>query len=273
MRSAVEIAELMAGYALGPEEQIAQTAFRQKLVEVWGISEGQRVLEIGCGQGDMTAVLADAVGAAGHVLAVDIADPNYGAPVTVGDSMRHLKAGQLGDRIDVRFGFDVLSAEFESQFDAVVLAHCTWYFESLDQLSAVLKRVRPWSGKLCLSEWDLQPRSIDQLGHFLAVLIQGQIEAFKISCDANIRTPYSLGKLRELLEGAGWMVACEELVDASGLSDGKWEVDMALTEETEVVPERLEKFVEMQREVLSAIGAGAKSLPAYAIATKLNAAR
>lgn len=56
----------------------AQFEHRMKLVEFWGIMPGSRVLEIGCGQGDCTVVLAEAVGESGHVDAVDPGAPDYG---------------------------------------------------------------------------------------------------------------------------------------------------------------------------------------------------
>ena len=51
---------------------------RINLIKFWGITPGSRVLEIGCGQGDCTTVLADAVGPDGHVDAVDPGAPDYG---------------------------------------------------------------------------------------------------------------------------------------------------------------------------------------------------
>ena len=51
---------------------------RLNLVKFWGITPGSRVLEIGCGQGDCTTMLADAVGPDGHVDAVDPGPPDYG---------------------------------------------------------------------------------------------------------------------------------------------------------------------------------------------------
>lgn len=64
--------------------QYIQTEHRLKLGLFWGIKEGSRVLEIGCGQGDTTAVLAHLVGENGYVHGVDIAPEDYGAPLTVG---------------------------------------------------------------------------------------------------------------------------------------------------------------------------------------------
>lgn len=56
-----------------------QAQHRIALAEFWDISPGESVLEIGCGQGDCTAVLATAVGESGHVTAIDPADLDYGA--------------------------------------------------------------------------------------------------------------------------------------------------------------------------------------------------
>ena len=177
------LASLMAANAVSPDEQRRQTGFRVALVDAWQIPEGARVLEIGCGQGDTTAALADALGARGRVIAIDVAEPTYGAPITIGDSARHLSEGPLGPRVKFRYGFDVLDPENafpDDAFDAIVLAHCTWYFDSLDQLRETLRQIRPWAPRLYLSEWDLEPRALDQTAHLLAVLIQGQIEALQV---------------------------------------------------------------------------------------------
>jgi predicted methyltransferase len=55
-----------------------QMEHRLDLVSFWQIAPGSKVLEIGCGQGDCTIVLADAVGESGHVDAVDPGAPDYG---------------------------------------------------------------------------------------------------------------------------------------------------------------------------------------------------
>lgn len=56
----------------------SQAKQRIRLVKRWNIKPGERILEIGCGQGDCTAVLATAVGATGHVVAIDPGPPDYG---------------------------------------------------------------------------------------------------------------------------------------------------------------------------------------------------
>jgi SAM-dependent methyltransferase len=269
------LAALMAAGAVSPAEQLRQTAFRVALVDAWEIPAGARVLEIGCGQGDTTAVLADAVGKRGRVIAVDAAEPTYGAPITIGDSARHLSDGPLGPRIKFSYRFDVLDPENafpDDAFDAIVLAHCTWYFDSLDQLRQTLRQIRPWAPRLYLSEWDLEPRSLDQTAHLLAVLIQGQIEAYRSQRTANVRTPYSREALRGMLAGTGWAIDSETLVDASALDDAAWEIDACLGDSLPEaarldLPPRVRTLLASQGDVLGRIAAreGNRPLPAYTV--------
>lgn len=60
------------------EIQHSQTLHRLALLQHWNIPAGCKVLELGCGQGDCTTVLANAVGEQGRVVAVDPADLEYG---------------------------------------------------------------------------------------------------------------------------------------------------------------------------------------------------
>lgn len=58
--------------------QQSQTVHRLALLQHWNIPSGSTVLELGCGQGDCTTVLANAVGEQGRVVAVDPAGLDYG---------------------------------------------------------------------------------------------------------------------------------------------------------------------------------------------------
>ena len=52
--------------------QRTQLKHRLELVSAFQLNKGMRVLEIGCGQGDTTVVLADAVGPTGQVVALSL---------------------------------------------------------------------------------------------------------------------------------------------------------------------------------------------------------
>ena len=225
MDHAESIAALMATSITNPAGQLVQTRFRMALADTWGITPGSSVLEIGCGQGDMTAVLADTVGPDGHVLGIDIAGRDYGSPVTLGDSVDHLLAGPMGKRIEFRLDTDVRAATFPADaFDQVVLSQCSWYFASFEQLRDTLAHVRPWARRLCFSEWDLRPASAEQVPHLLAVLTQGLIEAGGSRDDGNVRTVFGRDDVRRALAEAGWSVAAEHTVAATGMQDADWEI-------------------------------------------------
>ncbi|MBD0673149.1 class I SAM-dependent methyltransferase [Streptomyces sp. CBMA156] len=265
---APSIAAAMATADVSPGIQQAQTRYRAALVSGWDIPAGASVLEVGCGQGDTTAVLAEAVGPRGRVVAVDIADPSYGAPVTLGQSAKRLKATPLGSRIDFRFGLDVLDEAAitfpDGGCDHVVLAHCSWYFGSLDQLAATLVRVRRWARNLCFAEWDIEPRSAEQLPHLLAILIQGQIEAAGSRGEGNVRTPFSRESLLRTLSATGWNPAPAQAVDTTALQDGDWEVDACTTLLDDA--HRMTQLPQTVRELV--LSQGDAPLPAYSLTAR-----
>jgi SAM-dependent methyltransferase len=269
------IAQAMATGVDQPAMQLVQTGFRVAIADAWDIRPGSSVLEVGCGQGDMTAVLADAVGATGQVVGVDIAQPSYGAPVTLGESAAFLASTPLGARVDIRFGFDPLDERngfADGTFDDVVLSHCSWYFASVEQLRATLARIAPWARRLCFSEWNLRPDTVDQLPHLLAVLVQGQIEAAGVRGSGNIRTPFSRETMARVLESAGWRLTSEHDLHEPAMRDADWEVDACLrmvakAERFDELPDAVRDFVTSQADVLRSIARdrGNIPLPSYAL--------
>lgn len=218
--------------------QKVQTEHRLKLVDFWNIKEGSKVLEIGCGQGDTTAVLAYAVGETGFVHGIDIASPDYGSPVTLGDSMAFLKNSPLGNRIKVNFELDILQADVdipEKSFDYIVLSHCSWYLKSPEELLEMLKKIKKWTNVLCFAEWDTRVQTNEQLPHFLSVLIQAQYECFVENSLANVRTLFTPKDIQQIAEKAGFEITTEKIIDSTRLQDGKWEIDYTLTDYKESI--------------------------------------
>lgn len=153
------IAKCMPTNKIDPTIQRVQIEHRLKLARFWNIKSGTRVLEIGCGQGDTTATLANLVGDAGFVHGIDIAPPSYGSPVTLGDSIDFIKKSEIGNRIKVNFETNVLSPEVdfpENSFDFIVLSHCSWYLKSSEELYDILKKTKKWGKTLCFAEWDMR---------------------------------------------------------------------------------------------------------------------
>lgn len=259
--------------------QKIQTAHRLKLAQFWDIKEGDTVLEIGCGQGDTTAVLAYLIGETGSVHGIDIAPADYGMPITLGEAISHLKQSRLGNRIRVDFETDILSPDIEfqeKQFDVIVLSHSSWYMQSADELKAVLKKLKGWGTRLCFAEWDMRVNNIEQYPHFLSVLIQAQYEAFKKVSESNVRTLFTPDNLRDIAKQAGWTITAEQSIYSPELQDGEWEVQQLLADfegEAEALrqmPEKLKELIDSEMGLLkSAVAAGpVKPLSAFAFTGK-----
>ena len=259
-------------------QDLAQRRYREALAAGWDIPSGARILEVACGQGDMSAVLAQAVGTDGHVTGVDIVGPEYGAPLTLGEATALLQAGPLSDRLTFRFQTDLLddSVRFpDDAFNAVVLAHGAWYFANLGQLRATLRRVRQWAPLLHFAEWDLEPRVFAQTPHLVAVLLQGLIEGYHPNSAANVRTPFSRQQLYALLAETGWEVVHEFRADTSALQDGAWEVDLALHDALPTIadlpaPVSVRDQLHSQGDLLRALAGSsdAGTLPSYALTAR-----
>ncbi|WP_019156249.1 class I SAM-dependent methyltransferase [Robertmurraya massiliosenegalensis] len=251
--------------------QRIQTEHRIKLVESWGIKAGSKVLEIGCGQGDTTAVLAYFVGENGVVQGIDIAPPTYGAPISLGESAEYLMKSPLGKQIKIDFEVDVLNAGNlgfpEQYFDYIVFSQCSWYLSSFDELFELMKKVKNWGKRLCFAEWDLRIQTLEQYPHLLSIMIQAQYEAFKKDSEANVRTLITYDDAREIMERAGWNILREEIVVSPEMHDGKWEVQMVLADiegelnRTIDMPQKMKELIRSEIKLLRSAVNGSEIKP------------
>jgi SAM-dependent methyltransferase len=249
--------------------QHSQTLHRLMLLQHWNIPTGSNVLELGCGQGDCTTVLAYAVGEQGKVVAVDPAGLDYGAsipfylaacpggqakssytdastgsPYTLGQAQGHISQGPLGRRITwvQQSPLDYLSflsstcstlsppTSERKAFDATVLAHSLWYFSSPSLVLSTFRAAKQHSKRLLLAEWSLVATQPSSQPHVLAVLAQAALECRKPQSISNVRTVLSPKRVIELALAAGWQLETEACVESGeGLLDGQWEVSACLS--------------------------------------------
>lgn len=222
--------------------QRTQLTHRLSLVKAFQLKEGMRVLEIGCGQGDTTIALMDAVGETGHVMAIDIADPNYGAPITLGEATETIASSALGNRVTFRLETDLLDMP-DDKYDVAILSHSSWYFRDPEQLRAYFKKLRGMAKRICIAEWDLNFSRMAQRPHFTAVTLLALYSEF-VHNDGNIQHVFSSDQLKGMAEQMGWTVSQTASVDAGYLQDGAWEVGSAkyIRHEFDVSPPRIQSL-------------------------------
>lgn len=241
----------------------SQSTHRYKLIDFWGIRKGSRVLEIGCGQGYATKVLADAVGPNGFVHAIDNAPPDYGAPLTIDEARAGLLISSLGNRIQMDFKVNILNGDIEfdeNEFDYIVMSHNSWYFATTDEFLQILKKVKPWGKKLCFAEWDITPIISEQVPHYMAVTIQAHSECYKTPgmSDNNIRTLMSPIDIKRIIIESGWEIDNETTIYSSDLKDGCWEIINTISDESrffitycDKMPDKLKEFLLSQIDLLA----------------------
>ncbi|KAK6085092.1 hypothetical protein SCUP515_00910 [Seiridium cupressi] len=226
-------ASKIASYSLQPpdhpEVEVAQAEHRIRLVNLWDIAPGSRVLELGCGQGNATAVLAHAVGPQGHVDAVDPGALDYGAPFTLAQSQDYLSHSAVGDRISWHQATPeqfLKQTDEGEKWDVAVLAHCTWYFDSPLVLLSIFLALQGRVKRLCIAEYAMHATEKAAVPHVLAVLARSTLESFKEESSENVRSPFSPSRIKGIAEEATWEVIGDEhtLVPEPGLLDGSWEV-------------------------------------------------
>ena len=206
--------------------EVVQVENRLELINAWRIAPGSRILEIGCGQGTCTNVLAEAVGAKGHIDAVDPGSPDYGAPFTLGQAQAHISGTEIGDRITWHNAepTEFLAKSADTMWDYAVLAHCIWYFDKRQVLADMLRSLKGRVKTLLIAEYSLKATEADARPHLLSALARASLESHNKSSEANIRCLLSPMGIKETAEEAGWSFGQESnLVPAAGLLDGHWE--------------------------------------------------
>jgi ubiquinone/menaquinone biosynthesis C-methylase UbiE len=239
--------------------QQSQNSHRNNLVNIWSISSNSKILEIGCGQGDCTDVLARAVGPAGHIDAVDPAPLDYGSPETLGEAQARLSRSPIGPRITwhqtgpVEF---VHTVE-DGAYDAAVLCHSIWYFSNTAEVLDTLRALKGKAGKLCIAEYALSATEPGAVPHVLAALTRASLEAHKIVSEENIRTALAPDAIQRIAEEAGWKFVSErKIVPEVGLEDGKWETNTVVNEsfleevETNIKDEKIRVVLRSMREAV-----------------------
>lgn len=212
---------------------------RMQLCRAWGVGSASiaKVIDVGCGQGDSTAVLAYFVGTDGHVTGLDPAPPSYGSPVTLGDSQAFLKDSNLGERVDfVENNLpDFLAGGGGADFDAAVFCHSLWYFSDRDTIHEHFAALaQAGVARVLLAEYTFASDAPEQRPHQLAAQAQMLLHKLKrpgtkktAFGELNVRDALDFDELLQVAGRSGWAAAKRGIVSPpAGMKDGYWEVQI-----------------------------------------------
>lgn len=218
---------------------ISQTQHRLNLLAAWFGSletagnalEGKTVLEIGCGQGDMTVALAWAVGPSGKVYAIDPAPLDYGSPETLRQAQNRISTSSpLGGRVNWIQSDPVEALERDSKLrgaDYIVLAHSLLYMRSEEYVGELFRAVRftaeSASRTLLIAEWGMRVSNESAKAHLYAVRAQ----AAQPLESGNVQLYLEPKVTRKLAVDAGWQGEEDRWIESPILDDGAWEVAAA----------------------------------------------
>ena len=256
--STEDLARSIASCTITPKNaiQTSQIVHRLNILQHWfgdttdvqnGL-KGRRILEIGCGQGDMTVTLAHMVAASstasplesvskkeGKVLALDPAPLTYGTPYTLGQSQGHVSRSRIGPVIEwiQRDPVEYLTENKRLEVNFIVIAHALFYLESelyLEKLLAAIQaKAKEENGlknvKLLVAEWSMRHSTPKAEAHVQAVLAQSQLPLR----DGNVRTLVTPERFKTLAQQFGLGIERENWIVSPDIDDASWEVKAATT--------------------------------------------
>ena len=248
-------------HAEGQRANVASRfAHRLDICDAWSIPRAARLLDIGCGQGESTLVLAAAVGPAGCVTGVDNAPPDYGGPFTVGQAQAFILRSNLGRQIAFQrndttkwlrarqqapkqAGKQAASPQDSPQhqppveFDAAIFLHSLWYFPSTRAVRELLEELAVAGiPRIYVAEWSGRAKTPAQEPHALAAAVQRRLYSLRSADfvprldEQNIRGGALLpDELVALAGEVGWTVAARgSMPTPRAMKDGHWEAQSVL---------------------------------------------
>ena len=166
---------------------IPRFTHRLSITKAWGIPPGQHVLDIGCGQGESSLVLAMELGPSGHVTGIDPSPPDYGTPFNLAQSHEYIAKSALGPRItflntDAPSLLQSPGRPPSTLYDAAVVCHSLWYFPTHESVFSLFHTLAAAKiPRIYLAEYSWEASDASQRSHILASQALALLSAYSRS--------------------------------------------------------------------------------------------
>lgn len=229
---------------LGSKFYIPRFNLRLLSAQAWGISPGQKILDIGCGQGESSLVLAEVVGPSGHITGIDNAPASYGRPYTVKESHEYAKQSALGPRLtfvrsDTPSFLRDLPRPAGKLFDSVALCNSLWYFPNSQSVYDLFRTLAndAQAPRVYLCEYSYETSLDEQKAHSLSAQTQAQFYRYRRprtpgNQEQNVRVGIHEASILDAAQQAGYRVTKEgKITPDPSFLEGHFEVRFVEGEE------------------------------------------
>lgn len=173
-------------------------AFAERIVERLAPQPGERVLDVGCGNGALSLMLAPVVGAGGSVVGLDISGPMLATAAS--------RASAAGlSNVTFEKGDAQVHRLADASFDAAVSRFGVMFFEDPVAAFANIRGMLRPGGRLVFACW--QTLLVNQWLMVPAVAALAHVPMPALGGDPNAPGPFSLAdpdRVRSVLGDAGW---------------------------------------------------------------------